>query len=225
MPCKEKKGTNKDFFYKNRSKNKKIIPLMNKLLPKTLQAIVLYIHLLTRTPLIVLYYLMMLFGVFGPKSSFSSFCLFTYLFSVLLNILLVFLFNNSVTKEKCIRLVGHTFYLKYLSHSWTAVKSLLRSVSALPILVVYDTVTGILRHDAHKEGQAEMRSDADGHYKNGNTKLGDETARAATQLEKDYKYGGNISRACDKALSNDMKGKFLDTAKDSAKILWGKDVK
>ena len=198
---------------------------MNTILARVLQGIVLYIHFLTRTPIIAFYYLLMIFGVFGPKSSLSSFCFFTYMFSVLLNVLLVFLFNNSITKEKCIRLIGYNFYLKYLSHSWTAAKSLFRSVSALPILVVYDTVTGIFRHDAHKEGQAEMRRDADGHYKNGNIKLGDETARAATQLEKDYKYGGNISRACDKALSNEMKGKLLDTAKDSAKILWGKNDK
>ena len=96
-----------------------------------LQLFILLIHYITRTPLIVIYYGMACYGLFGSPSQTTSYCFYLCFSLFLINLLLVILFNSQKTKQKCIDLVGKEYYEEYMSHSQAAAKSLLRLGSGL----------------------------------------------------------------------------------------------
>lgn len=178
---------------------------MNRFFKKTLQGIVLYIHIFTRTPAILLFYSIMLFGVFGNKSKTSSICFVIFLVSILLNVMLVFLFTNSVTKQKSIDLVGFEFYEKYLSHSVPAGKSLTLLLGPTTVAYLYDGTTGFLRHQGHEKAIGQLRDDMLSQYRAGNRSMGDETALLVSAMEKNYVYGGNKSNGLRQIRGKELK--------------------
>ena len=162
---------------------------------RVVQGIILYIHVMTRTPAILGFYFVMFFGIFGSKSVICTLCFYVFLITVVLNIILVLSFNVPSIEKRAVALVGLDFANKYLSHSAAAAKSLGRLLAPTTCALVYDGVTGKQRDDSFKEGVGKMREDMVSQYQAGQKKMGDETARAVMALQKDYVYGGNITQS------------------------------
>ena len=184
---------------------------MKLLARKTLQGIILYIHVFTRTPAILVFYSIMFFGVFAEKTKGSSFCFIIFIGTVFLNVLLIVLFNTSYTKKFVINLVGPEFQAKYLSHSTVGSKSLARITTPIAVAYVFDTTTGILRNNSHSDSVDALRDDAASQYQSGNRRMGDETSRLVGAMEKDYVYGGVITQTIRHAAQVDVQKKAMDT--------------
>ena len=89
--------------------------LLNSSMKNVYKGCVLFVHYFTPTPLIILYYLWVSIGLFGPKNSLTTFCFTSALFLVIFNILLLLIYNWSFTKECATLLVGKPFCDKYIS--------------------------------------------------------------------------------------------------------------
>ena len=82
----------------------------------TLKSVILYVHLVTRTSVLYLFYLVTLLGLFGEQSALSNTCFFIFVISVILNHALVVIFNTAILEKKATDLVGRDFAEKWLSH-------------------------------------------------------------------------------------------------------------
>ena len=164
-----------------------------KFLRYLLKGVILYIHFLTRTPLIILFYSVMFFGIFGKQSKVSFLCFTLFLITIFFNLLLVLIFNTPLTKKKAIDLVGFQFHEKYLSHSTIAAKSLTRLLAPTSIAYVYDLGTGVLRNNAHRESTEQLLNLAESQYQAGNRRMGDQLTRTVSNLNNNYVYGGSIT--------------------------------
>lgn len=194
---------------------------MENFFRKILKIIILYIHIFTCTPCILIFYSFTLFGVFGEKSKESSFCFAIFITSIVLNIFLILLFNLPFTKQKCINLVGFDFYEKYLSHSTVPSKSLTRILGPTSLAFLYQGTTGYLRDEAHKKSIESLRGDIKGQYLSGNKKMGDETANLIGSIQKHYDYGGNITQNLKLLRNAEVKESAMKTASSIGKSVFG----
>lgn len=74
---------------------------------------IFYIHLATRTPLIIVLYLIIFVGIFGEKTRVSDFCFPIFVFTLLLSFFLVLIFNYGKTKDLATQFVGKKFCDKF----------------------------------------------------------------------------------------------------------------
>lgn len=166
--------------------------LLNSSMKNVLKGCMLFVHYFTRTPLIILYYLWVSIGLFGPKNSFTSFCFTSALFLVMINVLLVLIYNWSFTKEWSTLLVGKPFCEKYMSHSAPASKSLMRLGTGIAVPTVIEMSTSWQNHFQHNKVTTALRTDIVTYYGINDTKGMRDSQQVLNNVVSNYRPGGLV---------------------------------
>ena len=166
--------------------------ILKSCMKNVLKGCMLSVHYFTRTPLIILYYLWVSIGLFGPKNTFTSFCFATALFLIIINLLLVLIYNWSFTKEWATLLVGKPFCDKYMSHSAPASKSLMRLGTGVAVPAVLEMSTSWQNHFQHSKVTTELRSDIATYYGINDIKGLRESQQLLNKVISDYRPGGLV---------------------------------
>lgn len=190
-----------------------------------LKSIIYYIHLITRTPFIVLDAMISTYGLFADPSFGSRLCFYIFITSVLLNVFLVVIFNNRFTKQKAIEMVGYNYYCKYLSHSAAGAKSLTRIMGFNGYMVALEGATGILRESSHNHSKESLRQDVKEWDAAGNREMAEKTQKVINEIEKHYVYGGVVSQALRAAQQSETTQKVAGTAGSTLKNIFGRGDK
>lgn len=183
-----------------------------------LKILILIIHFFTRTPLIVVYYFLVCIGLFGPSHSVTFFCFSTALLLICINIFIFILFNNVLTKQWAINLVGKAFFDQYLTHSAPAAKSLMRLGNGCWVPFVAESITHYQFDQSHHKSCDRVRFDIDAAYANNDMKAVKEFQNTLRTMESSYQPGGVIT----KAVRSDAVVRTYGVIGDSAKGIMGK---
>lgn len=187
-----------------------------------LKVSILIVHFFTRTPLIVFYYLSVCIGLFGPNHIFTSFCYIASLSLVMINVFVFVLFNNQLTKEWCINLVGKAFFDKYLTHSAPAAKSLTRLLVGIFAPCFVEMPTHYQNEVSHQDGCENVRRDIDTALAHGDLKAASKFQDTLRKLQENHKPGGLVSRAMQADTTVKTYGIVSDTAKSIAGKVFGR---
>lgn len=166
--------------------------ILKSCMKNVLKGCMLFVHYFTRTPLIILYYLLVSIGLFGPKNSFTSFCFTTALFLIMTNVLLVLIYNWSFTKEWSTELVGKPFCDKYMSHSAPASKSLMRLGTGIAVPAVLEMSTSWQNHFQHTKITTELRTDINTYYGINDIRGMRDSQQVLNKVISDYRPGGLV---------------------------------
>lgn len=153
---------------------------------------VLVVHWFTRTPLIIIYYLSVCIGLFGPENGFATFCFAFTVFLIILNLFIFVIFNHPFTKERAISIVGRSFFDDYLTHSAAAAKSLIRIGTGVAAPAFAEYVTSHQNDNTFFKTQAFVRNDIDNAWRNGDKVGLKRSQETLDRLIRDHRPGGLI---------------------------------
>ena len=160
-----------------------------------LRTIILYVHLFTRTPLIILFYGISIIGIFGGKDPLSVYCFSIFVVTIILSLFLVILFNTKSIKEEATDFVGRDFCSKYLSHSFAAAKSLSRALLPATCLYAYNTLSAELKDWSHNKAMVSAQGSVDYWVNQNNPKMAQRAQEIMNRMRLDYRYQGAISES------------------------------
>lgn len=172
-----------NFNYKN---------IINSSTKTLLKGSILIVHYFTRTPLIILYYFWILIGLFGQNNALTNFCFRSALFLVMINILLVLIFNWSFTKDFATLLVGKPFCDRSMTHSAPAIKSLLRLGTGIAVPTILEMATSWQNSHQHNKVTTELRDDIERYYGINDVKGVRDSQQVLNKRLSEFKPGGLV---------------------------------
>ena len=171
--------------------------MLRKILKALFKTVIFYIHLVSRTPLILLLYVTAFFGLFGGATTFSKSCFFIFMLTALLALIMVIIFNSKATKEKAENFVGKEFCMKYLSHSTPVTKSFTRIVLPTGYAYILELFTANSKENSFRQSVRTVQDDVNFWLVTGDKAEARRSQQYLNEMIKNYRYCGVISQAFD----------------------------
>ena len=191
-----------------------------------LKFFILLIHFSTRTPLIIIYYGAACYGLFGAPGELTSYCFYSCILLLLINIFLIILFNNEKSKKKSIELVGEVYYEKYMTHSSAGGKSLYRLGSGLFYPCIVEVVTSAHAHYNFTTTTDKLRADLQEHRNWADNaearRMIKKTKRVLNETISKHVDGGLISTALRNERTIEGYHAASSAVSSSVNAIWGK---